>query len=45
MNMNMNMNYNYRANDIVSSNNLDLKVYKEDFGSKINNNNYEKYKF
>ena len=44
-NMNMNMNYNYRANDIISSNNLDLKVYKEDFGSKINNDNYEKYKF
>ena len=41
----MNMNYNYRINDIISSNNLDLKVYKEDFVGKINNNNYENYKF
>ena len=40
-----NMNYNnYRVNDIISSNNLDLKVYKEDFGNKINDNNYVKCK-
>ena len=42
---NMNMNYNSRVNDIINSNNLDLKVYKEDFGNKIYNNNYDKYKF
>ena len=40
-----NRQYNFGTNEIRSSNNLDLKIYKEDIGKRINTTNFGEYKY